>query len=115
LSNKKGESFTEIIIAALLLAILAAFSSSSFIDRKKTMITAGYRIEAKNFALKKLEILIAKVKALASAGKFPTLSSETFFFEDRRSANQQWIDTDEVDNDGFVYKKISVKVDWNED
>ncbi len=114
INNKKAESLVGVIVATVLLAILSLFLSSSFMSRKKTIITAGHRAEAKNFARAKIEEFAAENYSAIPAG---VLSAEFEQFDNDRFATLQ--PTVTVVNDphltGFTYKKVVVGVTWNED
>ena len=111
INSKASESIVEVIVSATLLSILALFSASLFLNVKKSVVTSGYSIEAKNFARMKL----AEINKAAEDGKkLPLEGSSKIYFNDGFPATQTVTYVETTDDEGFDYTKVVVKVDWDE-
>jgi len=125
--NKKGFTITEVIVSALIIAILSAGLFGAFFGAQRLLNRGRHRMQAYNFAVEALDRLRSNYKYTDSQMTLTTTASDAddhlepeigtilrgdeFLRLINRSLKYDVIDT------GFAadgYKQVIIKVHWDE-
>jgi len=131
--NKKGFTITEVIVSALIIAVLAAGVFSAFFGAQRLLNLARHRMQAYNFAEEALDKLRSNYKYADSQMLLTTIASdaddhleseigavirggEFLILTNPATAALPFLKYDVIDTGAVAdgYKQVIIKVHWDE-
>ncbi|HNS32871.1 MAG TPA: type II secretion system protein [bacterium] len=113
MKKKKGFTIVEILVATAILATSIIGTSAFFYLNRKNFFNADLKNQATWAAVERMEYLKGKqYSELEEDAEF--LEEDPITLGENRTA-ERTSEISEVDEEGILYKKITVEVTWNDD